>query len=173
MPVIIVGTEKNFTALRSRLFSGRVSGAALKEVTEAVAAANPDTDLSALKPGTVLTIPDSPHLAVSGDISLDDSTKELIDAVAQAGSDTLDDLVTTAKTAEREAAAERKQLVATLARPDLAAAAKRDTVLADDLKAVKKAVDDAEADSKKRATALQEATSSWKEELAALKALLG
>ena len=173
MPVIIVGSEKNFTALRSRLFSGRVSNATLKEVTEAVAAANPNTDLSALKPGTVLTIPDSPHLAVSGDISLDESTKELIDAVAQTGSDALDDLVATAKAADREAAAERKQVVAALARPELDAAARKDTTLGDDVKAVKKALDDDEAQAKKRAAALQEATSSWKEELEALKGLLG
>src|SRR5262245_43661987 len=120
MPVLIVGSEKNVAALKSRLFKGRVSTAAVQEVTDAIAAANPNTDLKALTPGTILTVPDSPHLAVSGDISLDDSTKELIDAVAEAGSDTLDDLVTTAKAAERNAAAERKLLTATLARPDLA-----------------------------------------------------
>src|SRR6188472_2800717 len=118
MPVIIVGTEKNFTELRSRLFTGRVSNAKLQEVSEAIAAANPNVDLKALKPGTVLTVPDSPHLSVSGDISLDDSTKELIDAVAGAGTDALDDLVATARSAERDAAAERKQLTATLARPE-------------------------------------------------------
>jgi hypothetical protein len=173
MPVIIVGSEKNFTALRSRLFSGRVSNATMQELTEAVAAANPNTDLNALKPGTVLTIPDSPRLAVSGDISLDDSTKELIDAVAQAGPDALDDLVTTAKAAEREAAAERKQVIATLARPELDAVAKKDAAFAEDLKAVKKAVDDDEAQAKNRTAALQEATTSWKAELGSLKELLG
>jgi hypothetical protein len=173
MPVIIVGTEKNFTELRSRLFTGRVSNARLQEITEAVVEANPHVDLKALKPGTVLTIPDSPHLSVSGDISLDDSTKELIDAVAQAGSGALDDLVTTAKAADREAAAERKQVIATLARPELDAVAKKDAAFAEDLKAVKKAVDDDETQAKNRTAALQEATTSWKAELESLKALLG
>ena len=173
MPVIIVGTEKNFTELRSRLFTGRVSSAKLQEVTDAVAEANPNVDLKALKPGTVLTIPDSPHLSVSGDISLDESTKELIDAVAQTGSDALDDLVATAKAADRDAAAERKQVVAALARPELDAAASKDTTLGDDLKAVKKAVDDDEALSKDRTAGLQEATASWKAELESLKGLLG
>jgi len=173
MPVIIVGTEKNFTELRSRLFTGRVSNARLQEITQAVAEANPHVDLKALKPGTVLTIPDSPHLSVSGDISLDDSTKELIDAVAAAGSDALDDLVATARAADRNAAAERKQLTATLAKPDLAAAAKRDKALGDDLKALGKAVDDDEQASKGRTAALEEATTSWKAELESLKGLLG
>jgi hypothetical protein len=173
MPVIIVGTEKNFAALRTRLFSGRVSNAKLQEVTEAVAEANPHVDLNSLKPGTVLTIPDSPHLSVSGDISLDDSTKELVDAVANAGAGALEELVAAARVAERNAAAERKQLVATLARSELGEAAKKDTALTDDLKAVKKAVDDDEAEAKQHTAALQEAATSWKSELESLKGLLG
>jgi hypothetical protein len=173
MPVIIVGTEKNFAALRTRLFSGRVSSARLQEVTDAVAEANPHADLSALKPGTILTIPDSPHLSVSGDISLDDSTKELVDAVANAGSQALEDLVAAARVADRSAAVERKQLVATLARPELAEVAKKDQALSEDLKAVRKAVDDDEAQAKKRTAGLQEATTSWKSELESLKGLLG
>jgi hypothetical protein len=173
MPVIIVGNEKNFTELKSRLFTGRVSGTKLQEVTDAVAEANPHADLKALTPGMVLTIPDAPNLAVRGEISLDDSTKELIDAVANAGSGALEDLVTTARAADRSAAAERKQLTATLARSELGAAAKRDKALGDDVKAVQKAVEDDEAQSKNRATALQEATTSWKRELESLKGLLG
>ena len=74
MPVLIVGKEKNFAALRPRLFSGPISTAAAREVSEAIAAANPDADLSALQPGTILTVPDSPHLSVRGDVSLDDTT---------------------------------------------------------------------------------------------------
>jgi hypothetical protein len=173
MPVIIVGTEKNFAALRTRLFSGRVSGARLQEVTDAVAEANPHADLNSLRPGTILTIPDSPHLSVSGDISLDDSTKELVDAVANAGSGAHDDLVAAARVADRNGAAERKQLIATLARPELGEAAKKDQALSEDLKAVKKAVDDDEAQAKKRTAGLQEATASWKSELESLKGLLG
>jgi|tagenome__1003787_1003787.scaffolds.fasta_scaffold20739509_2 hypothetical protein len=173
MPVIIVGTEKNFAALRARLFSGRVSAARLQEVTDAVAEANPHADLSSLKPGTILTIPDSPHLSVSGDISLDDSTKELIDAVANAGSQALEDLVAAARVADRNGAGERKQLVAALARPELGEFAKKDQALSEDLKAVKKAVDDDEAQAKKRTSGLQEATASWKSELESLKGLLG
>ena len=64
MPVIIVGNEKNFTALRSRIFSGRVPTAAAQEVSDAIAAANPHVDLNKLEPGTVLTVPDLPHVKV-------------------------------------------------------------------------------------------------------------
>jgi hypothetical protein len=172
MPVIIVGNEKNFAALRPRLFGGRVPTAAAREISEAVAAANPHADLDALKPGTILTIPDLPHVSVSGDISLDATTKDVLVGIASAGSDALDDIVAAARSVERTAAAERKQLTATLASGDLANA-RKDKALADDLNAVQKAVDDEEAAAKQRATALQAARNEWSAELKTLQGLLG
>ena len=107
MPVIIVGTEKNLAALRPRLFSGRVSNAALKETTEALAAANPGVDLEKLQPGTILTVPDSPHVSVKGDVSLDDTTKELFEGLANAGASTLKDLVATRRNDDEKQAKQR------------------------------------------------------------------
>src|SRR2546426_12797247 len=104
MAVIVVGTEKNFAALRPRLFSGKVSAAAVKETTEALAAANPDVDLQALQPGTILTVPDLPHVSVKGDVSLDDTTKQMLEGLANAGASALDELVATARKTERDAA---------------------------------------------------------------------
>jgi hypothetical protein len=172
MPVIIVGSEKNFAALRPRLFSGRVSTAAIKETTEALAAANPHVDLEALQPGTILTVPDLPHVKVEGDVSLDDTTKQLLEGLANAGGSALEDLMATARKTESAAAAERKQLSAALARPELDAAAKRDKALGEDLKATKQAVDEEEKQAKERAAALDEARSDWNKELKALKGLL-
>ena len=172
MPVIIVGTEKNFTALRSRIFSGRVSTAAAKEVSEAIAAANPDVDLNKLQPGTVLTVPDNPHVKVSGDLSLDDTTKQILDGIAQSAADALDDIATAARSADRDAAAERKQLTATLASTELGAAGGRTKDIGDDIKAVQKAVADEEKAAKDRATALQGASDAWNAELKSLQGLL-
>ena len=205
MPVIIVGTEKNFAALRPRLFRGRVSTAAVKETTDALAAANPHVDLEALQPGTILTVPDLPHVKVEGDVSLDDTTKQrlglafpylaitlvprlgarlprpgrwmdttkqLLEGLANAGASALEDLMATARKTESAAAAERKQLSAALARPELDAAAKRDKALGEDLKAIKQAVDEEEKQAKERAAALDEARSDWNKELKALKGLL-
>jgi hypothetical protein len=172
MPVIIVGTEKNLAALRPRLFSGRVSNAALKETTEALAAANPGVDLEKLQPGTILTVPDSPHVSVKGDVSLDDTTKELFEGLANAGASTLKDLVATAQKTERDAAAERKQLAASLASKDVDAATRKDKTLAADVKAALDAVDFEEKQAKQRAAALDEARADWDKELKALKSLL-
>jgi hypothetical protein len=172
MPVIIVGNEKNFAALRSRVFSGRVPTAAVREVTEAVAAANPHVDLGALRPGTILTVPDLPHVSVSGGVSLDDTTKQALAGVAQTAAAALDDLVATARAAEREAAAERKQVGTALQAKELAAAAGRDKALAGDVKAVQQALADDEAASKERLAALDEASSSWGKELKSMQGLL-
>ena len=129
MAVIVVGTEKNFAALRPRIFSGRVSNVALKETTEALVAANPGVDLEKLQPGTILTVPDSPHVSVKGDVSLDDTTKQLLEGLANTGASTLKELVATAQKTERDAAAERKQLAAALSSKDVDAAVRKDQAL--------------------------------------------
>jgi hypothetical protein len=145
---------------------------ALKETTEALAAANPGVDLEKLQPGTILTVPDSPHVSVKGDVSLDDTTKELFEGLANAGASTLKDLVATAQKTEREAAAERKKLAATLASKDVDAATRKDKTLAADVKAAQDAVDEEEKQAKQRAAALDEAGADWDKELKALKSLL-
>ena len=172
MPVIIVGNEKNFTALRSRIFSGRVPTAAAQEVSDAIAAANPHVDLNKLEPGTVLTVPDLPHVKVAGDLSLDDTTKQVLEGIAQSSADALADIVAAAKSADRDAAAERKQLTATLSSTDLGRAAGQNKDLGDDIKAVQKAVADEEKASKDRATALQQASDAWNAELKTLQGLI-
>jgi hypothetical protein len=175
MAVIVVGTEKNFAALRPRLFSGKVSTAAVKETTEALAAANPHVDLEALQPGTILTVPDLPHVSVKGDVSdvsLDDSTKQLLEGLANAGASALEGLIATARKTESAAAAERKQLGATLSSKELDAAARKDKTLAPELKAAQDAVDLDEKQAKERADALDAARADWNKELKALKGLL-
>jgi hypothetical protein len=172
MPVIIVGNEKNFTALRSRIFSGRVPTAAAQEVSDAIAAANPHVDLNKLEPGTVLTVPDLPHVKVAGDLSLDDTTKQVLEGIAQSSADALADIVAAAKSADRDAAAERKQLTGTLSSTELGGIAGRSKDLADDVKAVQKAVADEEKASKDRATALQQASDAWNAELKTLQGLI-
>jgi hypothetical protein len=172
MAVIIVGNEKNFAGLRPRLFSGRVSNTVVREVTDSIAAANPHVDLQKLEPGTVLTVPESPHVSLPGDLSLDDATKQFLGGVADSGADALEELLGSARAAEREAAAERKQLLALLGRDDVGSS-RTDKESGDDLDAVRKAVEAEEAAAKQRAAALKEAQAGWSAELKALRELLG
>jgi hypothetical protein len=172
MPVIIVGSEKNFAALRPRLFRGRVATAAAREVEDAVAAANPHVDLTALQPGTILTVPDLPRVSVSGDVSLDDTTKEALDGLTRSGAAMLEQLVGAARQEERSAAAERKQLAKSLGAKELDAAAQRDKALGADLAAVREALDAEEHEAKQRAAALDDARADWSAELQALQGIL-
>jgi len=173
MAVIVVGKEKTITALKSRIFAEKVSAAAVRETTEAIAAANPHVDLKKLEPGTILTVPDSPHVSVKGDVSLDDQTKELFDAIANEGGASIERLVAAAKTLETAAAADRKELAKTLAGKDLDAAVRRDQALAADLKTAQDAVAAGDAAAGDRAAALDEASSEWNAELAEFKKLFG
>jgi hypothetical protein len=109
---------------------------------------------------------------VEGDVSLDDTTKQLLEGLANAGASALEDLMATARKTESAAAAERKQLASALAGKDLEAAVRKDKTLGPDLKAAQDAVDEEENQAKERAAALDEARSDWNKELKALKGLL-
>ena len=173
MAVIVVGTEKNFAALRSRLFTGSVSSKAAGEVSAAIQEANPHVDLKKLEPGTVLTIPDDlPHVSVRGDISLDDPSKHAAAGLVTVGTETLTQLTGAAESSAREAAAARKQLAKTLTGKQLGDAASADPAIAASLKAAQETIAAADADADARAAALDRAQAEWSAELAAVKATL-
>jgi len=172
MPVIVVGTEKNFAALRPRLISGNVSAAAAREIAAAVRAANPHADLDRLEPGTILSVPDDlPHVSMRGEVSLDDTTRVAIEGLRNAGAAALEDIVAAARTREREAATERKLLAASLEDKDVVAAARKDKALGADVKAAGQAIADEGKEAKRRAAAIKKAQADWSAELAALKAI--
>jgi hypothetical protein len=173
MTVIVVGNEKNFAALRPRLFSGSVSSKTAGQVSAAIQQANPHADLKKLQPGTVLTIPDDlPHLTVHGDVSLDDRSKHAIVGIVNVGTETLTQLTNAAESSAGDAAAARKQLAQTLAGQQLGDAAKADPAIAASLKAAQDAIAAADADAQARADALSHAQAEWSAELTALKTTL-
>lgn len=173
MSVIVVGTEKNFAALRPRLFGRSVSSKTAGEVSAAIQAANPQADLKALTPGTVLLVPDDlPHVSVRGDLSLDPGAKDAVAGVLAAGDTTLASLTATAQSRARADAAARKQLARTLGGKQITAAAAKDKAIAASLKAAQQALAAANADAKARADALTQAHAEWSAELTALKSTL-
>ena len=176
MAVIIVGNEKNFAALRSRLFSGRVSTAVVRDVTEAIAAANPHVDLGALTPGTVLTIPDLPKVNVSGNLSLDDTTKQALARIADEAAGTLEQLVATSHGVDRDDASERNALSSVFSGTQIntnVIGRVGDKDLVTDIKALRKSVADEEKAAQARAAALEQASSGWSADLKTLQGLLG
>jgi hypothetical protein len=173
MPVIVVGTEKNFAALRSRLFTRSVSSKTAGEVSAALQEANPHADLKALAPGTVLFVPDDlPRVSVSGDLSLSGGATSGAADVLAAAEAAAEELVPAVKGRVRASAAARKQLTATLSRDEVAAAAKRDKAIAAALDAAEQALTAAEAADKESAVAVGQTQSAWAAELDALKSVL-
>jgi len=63
MRVFVVKNETSADDVRRRLLKPGVSAARAKTLEDGVRAANPHVDLDALRPGTVLIVPDHPDLA--------------------------------------------------------------------------------------------------------------
>jgi hypothetical protein len=171
MPILVVGTEKNFAALRPRLFAGRVSPKAAGEVAAAIRAANPHADLDKLAPGTVLTIPEAANVSVRGELSLGETVRGAIEGLSNAGKSALEELAATAGAREAEASEERKQLAKTLRSKELDAT-RKDKALAADLDAARNAVAEEDKRGDERAAKLEQAKAEWTEELDAMKGLL-
>lgn len=172
MPVLVVGTEKNFAALRPRLFTGRVSTRDAREVAAAIREANPDVNLDRLTPGTVLTIPEGAGARVGRELSLDQSVPEALEELASEARTLLDELVAAAKAREREDAAERRLLAKALRSKEVQAAMRGEPALKRDVEAVRKAVDDEAATSEDRLARVDGARTEWFAELDSLRALV-
>lgn len=170
MPLLIVGEEKNFAALRSRLFERRVSNATAKRVADALKAANPHADFDKLRPGVVLTIPELPEIAVA-DLSLDDTVDRAVETLRTDLAQAIDVLERSAAERVREAAAERKRILPLFEAEEVRAAAGRDDALAADLAAAQEAIEGDAAAAKVRTTKLRKAAEEWSAELDALNAI--
>ena len=174
MPTIVVGTEKNFTALRPLLFRGDVTTAVARDAKETLRQANPHADLDKLQPGTVLTVPEGlPGVAAERAPLLAGGSKEALGALSSRGKLELDRLAEAAKTREAATRAERKQLAKALESTSVAAAAKRDKELAASLSAAREGLDQEDARAKEGAAELKKAQAEWAAGLDSLAELLG
>ena len=173
MPTIVVGTEKNFTALRPVIFEGRVSTAAVGEAKEAIREANPHADLEKLEPGTVLTVPENlPGVVVTPEPRVSVASTEAVGGLSVHGRVELDALAEAAKARETVTRGERKQLAKAFDSPALAAAMKRDKQLAADVEAARKTVAEEDAIAKERAAELKKAQAEWATGLDTMAALI-
>jgi hypothetical protein len=108
--MIVVGTEKNFAALRPRLFEGKVSSKAAGEVSAAIrrpTARRPEE----ARAGTVLRSRTTCLVSVRG-VSLDDPSKHAATGLVTVGSER--SRVTDRRSRAPETAAARKQIARTL-----------------------------------------------------------
>ena len=174
MPVIIVGDEQNFAALRRRLFTGSVSTRTAGQVSAAIEAANPGLDLGRLVPGTVLSIPDDlPHVMVGEAIAFDPGSRQAIGTVLDAASASIAGLVQAAKTQQDADAEARKPVIATLKSSAVRTQRRKDPSLGPAIAAAQKALAAAAVADKGSQEALAQAQAQWQEELTALRTLVG
>jgi hypothetical protein len=164
MPIVIVGNEKNFAGLRSRLFEGQVSRKVQNEVAQQVQEANPHAVLDKLTPGTVLTIPASANVQLHGDLSLDESTSNELHSLGEQGKALLAELVTAAD--EREAKARDERASALQAIDSVGSAIKkREPGLTKELASARKALQEDDVLSQQRMDEVKQAQTEWTEGL--------
>lgn len=170
MAVLVVGNEKTLAALRRRLFAKKASTKAAKEFTETIREANSHADLDKLRPGTVLTIPDAPGLAVAG-LSID--TSKAIGELSEGAAKVLQALVDEGSKFEGEARAERARNAKALRAKAVTDAAGQDEQVKALVESARKAVAEEEDRAKRRQEALEQAHQEWAAGLEALKKLAG
>jgi len=173
MPIIVVGNEKDFAALRPRLFSGNVSAKAAAEAAKTVRKANPGVDLDNLAPGTVLVVPEALNLEVRGDLSLDETTKNAVEGAMEFGKKALEGIAEGAAKRESETKAERRRVLKALDSIGQETARPRERGLAKELEAARNAVAEEDKRAKERASALKKAQAEWTAGLDALNDLAG
>jgi hypothetical protein len=172
MPIIVVGQEKNFAALRPRLFAGKVSNQTAGRVAAEIRKANPHANLDRLTPGTVLNVPSAPNVRVRGELSLDEATRGAVEGVANLGTSLLADLVGTAEAREAEERSERRAVLKALDGVGTGVGRARDKELAKDLESARKALADEDERAKERSAALRKAQGEWSAALDELRARL-
>ena len=172
MAVLVVGSEKNFAAVRARVATGTVSGAAAKRIAEAFRMANPGVDLDKLQPGTILVVPDLPELKARGNITLDDGVMKAADFALANATEALDGLVETAARQRREAGVERRRIAKAMDAGEVREIADRIPGLLEDLEMARRALEADEAVEKEHAAALKKAQGQWTEDLKAFRELL-
>jgi vacuolar-type H+-ATPase subunit H len=174
MGILVVGNEKNFTALRDRLFTDRVPAAAvLRRANAALAAANPHADLGALVPGTVLTIPDVPELPDRGALSLDSSVHDGLTSLARELTSSLVAMRDEADGLIKEARVEHKQTIAAFDDDLVRRAADGDQELHAAIEAARSAIEQEEAGARDRLERLAQAADEWSKEIDELLTLAG
>jgi len=171
MAVLVVGNEKNLAGIRARLVTGTVSRAAAKRIADAFRHANPGVNFDALQPGTVLSVPSLPELSGHADLSLDAAMGHAADAVVANASEILGTLGETAARLAKEARAERREVAKAIDRDEVRAAIERTRGLGDDVEAVSRAIDQAEAEAKDRAAKVKKAADQWAKDLKELRAM--
>jgi hypothetical protein len=168
MPIVVVGNEKNFAALRGRLLGDKVSRTQARELADAIRESNPHADLDKLRPGTVLIVPDSPIVRVRGELALDEPTAKGVEGLGQLGKQALEGLAEAAKTRAAEARKERARVLKAMDAFEARTDRPKDARLTKNLKSARQTLEGEDDGAKQRAATLEKAQVEWASGLDAL-----
>ena len=173
MPVLIVRNERTIADLRPRLVGRTGPAETPAHVVEAIREANPHVDLDRLRPGDVLTIPDSSDTRVRDDATPTELLAEGIDAMIGAVGEVVATVGEQATQRAKVEAADRATVRRSVDLKAVKEAAKRDTALAADLAQVQEALAAADEAADKASATRKQALAKWTEDLEAVKAMRG
>lgn len=167
MPLHLIDRATDAEGLVRQLIQGRSTKAARESAIQAIRAANPGLDLDQLTPGTVVVVPAIPDTSGAGNL-VDSTAGDLLDAV----STSLDETEAMVDDGLRADRAERAQVSAMFSSAELRRAAAKDKELKQLLGELQQALDDDDRTGGQQTEQVHAARSGWKDELAALRALL-
>jgi L-ascorbate metabolism protein UlaG (beta-lactamase superfamily) len=166
MRVFVVDDEKDAADVHRRLVKGAARRKKTGGLDVALRAANPGVDFAALRPGTVLVVPDHPDVAV-------DETEPALAPTVEHALDVLPDAVAAVRRGVKESAKRADRLRRVLDAPEVREAAGGDKALGADLGRAAEAL----AEDKRRAAEWADAVAAesdrWTEALRDLQRLGG
>jgi hypothetical protein len=168
--MLVTDQEKDLTALKSRLLSGRLGDARAASAMRALEDLNPHVDFRKLAAGTVLLVPDSPDFKRSAS---DSAAGDVVNDLQQLVRSGLEAAAAKLEEGNKERAAERAELTTVLARPAVKRALEADPEIKARLGEVAKRFKEEQRQAIEAERALEAATKGAMAELASLTRMLG
>lgn len=168
MAILVIDQQTDLAALTRRLLKPRTPAVVAQHAIDAILAANPGIDADRLDAGSVIVLPDLPHLREPEGRLREEAGERLIADVLRA----LDASVAAMDAALAADRTERERVGGLVSAHEVTQAADRDTVLRQVLTDLRAALDSDEQVARKQAETVRDSAGSWRAELQALRALV-
>lgn len=171
MPTIVIENERSLAGLNRRLFRRGISPADIEKLHGRIRRDNPEVDFENLRAGTVLRLPDSPHLRVRDESSFEDTIAGGLERVQ---AEAIEDVTSRRAFASRQLkgdAAQRRAMAKRLGTRRVRAVVEKHPDLAPTVDGAREALLAEADDDLRRAEVVEVATEQWAAELEVLRRL--
>jgi len=171
MPTIVIENEHSLAGLNRRLFRRGTSPAEIEKLHRRIRRDNPEVDFDDLRAGTVLRLPESPHLRVREESSFQDTIADGLEDLRTEAAEDVTSRLAFARVQLKGDAARRRAMAKRLGTRRVRAVLEKHPDLALTVDGAREAlVADAEHDLR-RAEVVEAATEQWAAELEVLRRL--